>query len=52
MTMTNKLKQVGDPDDSDEGTYRFAVSKECFGKGKKFVRTKTHECALAAGGAQ
>ena len=50
--MTNKLKQVADPDGVDERTYRFAVSKECFGKGKKFVRTKTHEYALAAGGAR
>ena len=50
--MKNKHQQVADPDDFDEGTYRFAVSKECFGKGKKFVRTKTHEYALAAGGAR
>ena len=51
MKMTNKLKQVGDPDDFDEGTYRFAVSKECFATAKKLVRTKTDERALAAGGA-
>ena len=49
--MSNKLKQVSDPDDFDEGTYRFAVSKACFATGKKLVRTKTDERALAAGGA-
>ena len=52
MKMTNKLKQVGDPDDFDEGTYRLAVSNEWFATSKKLVRTKTHERALAAEGAQ
>jgi len=52
MKMTNKPKQVGDPDDFDEGTYRLAVSNECFATSKKLVRTKTDERALAAGGAQ
>ena len=52
MKMTNKLKQVGDPDDFDEGTHRFAVSKECFATAKKLVQTKTEERARAAGGAQ
>ena len=50
--MTNKDKQVGNPDDFDGGTYGLAVSNECFATSKKFVRTKTHECALAAGAAQ
>ena len=41
--MTKQDKQIGDPDDFVEGTYRLAVSNECF---------KTDERALAAGGAQ
>ena len=52
MKMTNKLKQVGDPDDFDEGTYRLAVSNEWFATSKKLVRIKTNDRALAAGGAQ
>jgi hypothetical protein len=52
MKMTNKLKQVGDPDDFDEGTYRLAVSNEWFATRKKLVRTKAHERALAVEGAQ
>ena len=50
--MTNKRKQVGDPDDFDEGTYRLAVSNECFETSNKVVRAKTDDRALAAGGAQ
>lgn len=50
--MTNKDKQVGNPDDFDGSTYRLAVSNECFATGKKLVRTKTDERALASGGAQ
>lgn len=52
MKMTNKLKQVGDPDDFDESTYRLAVSYECFATNNKVVRKRTDERALAAGGAQ
>ena len=50
--MTNKGKQVGNPDDFDEGTYGLAVSNECFATSKKLVRTNTDQRALAAGGAQ
>ena len=50
--MTNKHKQVGNPDDFDEGTYVLAVSNECFATSKKLVRTNTDQRALAAGGAQ
>ena len=50
--MTNKDKQVGDPDGFDGGTYRLAVCNECFATSNKVVRTKTDERALAAGGAQ
>ena len=49
--MTNKHKQVGNPDDFDGGTYGLAVSNDCFAS-KKLVRTKTGERALAAEGAQ
>jgi hypothetical protein len=52
MKMSNKLKRVGDPDDFDEGTYKLAVSNECFAISKRFLRTKTDERALAAGGTQ
>jgi hypothetical protein len=52
MNITNKHKQVGDPDGFDEGTYRLAVCNECFATSTKVVRTKTDELALAAGGAQ
>jgi hypothetical protein len=52
MKMTNKLKQVGDPDDLDERTYRFAVCTECFSTSNKVVRPKPDERAHAAGGAQ
>ena len=50
--MTNKHKQVGNPNDFDDGTYGLAVSNECFATSKKLVRTKTDERALAAAGAQ
>ena len=50
--MTNKLKQVGDPDDFDEGTYGLEVSNECFATSNKVVRPKPHERVHAAGGAQ
>jgi hypothetical protein len=50
--MTNKLKQVADPDGFDEGSYRPAVCNECFTTSTRTVRTKTDQCALAAGGAQ
>jgi hypothetical protein len=52
MKMTNKDKQVGNPDDFDEGTYRFAAANECFATSNKVVRPKPEERALAAGGAQ
>jgi hypothetical protein len=52
MKISNKLKQVGDPDDFDEGTYRLSVFSECFEISKRLVRTKTDDRALAAGGAQ
>ena len=52
MKMTNKDKQVGNPDDFDGGTNGLAVSSVCFATSKKLVRTKTEERALAAGGAQ
>ena len=50
--MTNKDKQVGNPDDFDEGTYRLAVCNKCFATSSKVVHTKTYECALAEEGAQ
>lgn len=50
--MTNKDKQVGNPDDFAGGAYGLAVSNESFAISKKLVRTKTDERALAAGGAQ
>lgn len=50
--MTNKLKQVDNPDEFASSTYGLAVSNECFATSKKLVRTKTDERALAAGGAQ
>jgi len=50
--MTNKLKQVGDPDDFNEGTYKLALCNECFATSNKVVRPKPHERALAAGGTQ
>ena len=50
--MTNKDKQVGNPDDFDGGTYGLALSNECFATSNKVVRTKTNERALAAGDAQ
>ena len=52
MKMSNKLKQVGDPDDFDDGTYRLALCTECFATSKKLVRPKPDERVLAAGGAQ
>ena len=52
MKISDKLKQVSDPDDCDEGTYRLALSKECFEISKRLVRIKTDDRALAAGGAQ
>ena len=50
--MTNKDKQVGNPDDFDGSTYGLAVSNECFDISKKLLRTKTDEHALAAEGAK
>ena len=50
--MTNKDKQVGDPDGFDEGTSRPAICNECFATSNKVVRTKIDERALAAGGAK
>jgi len=50
--MTNKHKQVADPNCFDEAIYRLAVCKVCFATSKKLVSTKTDERALAAGGAQ
>ena len=50
--MTNKDKQVGNPDDFDGGTYGLAVSNECFATSNKVVRTNTDQRALAARGAQ
>jgi hypothetical protein len=50
MKMSNKLKQVGDPDDFDEDTYRLALCNECFATSNKVVRTNTDPRALAAGG--
>lgn len=50
--MTNKDKQVGNPDDFDGGTCGLAVSNESFAAGKKLVLTKTDERALAVEGAQ
>jgi hypothetical protein len=52
MKMTNKLKQVGDADDFDEGTYGLEVCNESFATSNKVVPTKPNERALAAGGAQ
>ncbi len=49
--MTNKHKQVADPDGFDEATCRLAVCNESFATSNKVVRTKTNERALAAGGA-
>ena len=50
--MTNKLKQVGNPDDFDGSTYWLAVSNQYSATSKKLVRTKTDQRALAARGAQ
>ena len=50
--MTNKHKQVGNPNDFDGGTYGVTISNESFATSKKLVRTKTDERALAAAGAQ
>ncbi|HKG61639.1 MAG TPA: hypothetical protein VKB05_17915 [Pyrinomonadaceae bacterium] len=47
-----KDKQIGDPDGFDEGTYRLAVSNECFEISKKLVRTNTDQRALASRGAK
>ena len=52
MTITNKHQQVADPDDFDEGTYKPAVSNECFEISRRLVRTKTDDRAPAAGGAK
>jgi hypothetical protein len=52
MKMTNKDRQVADPDGIDEGTYRPAVCNECFATSSKVVRTETYECALAEEGAK
>ena len=50
--MTNKDKQVGNPDNFDGGTYGLALSNECFATSNKVVRTKTNERGLAAEGAE
>ena len=50
--MSNKLRQVGDPDEFDEDTYRLSLCNECFATSNKVVRTKTDHRALAARGAQ
>ena len=50
--MTNKDKQVGNPDDFDGGTYGLALCNECFATSNKVVRLKPDKRALAAGGAQ
>ena len=50
--MTNKDKQVGNPDDFDGGTYGLAVSNECFATSNKVVRTNTDQLALASRGAK
>ena len=52
MKMTNKDKQVGNPDDFDRGTYRLAICNECFATRNKVVRTKPDERALAEEGAK
>ena len=52
MRMTNKHKQVADPDGFDEDTYTLEVCNESFAASNKVVRSKTNERALAAGGAQ
>jgi len=52
MRRTNKHKQVADPDGFDEGTYGLEVCNESFATSNKVVWAKTHEHALAAGGAQ
>ena len=51
MKMTNKGKQVGDPDGFDEGAYRLAVCNQCFATSNKVVHTRTYECELAEEGA-
>ena len=48
--MTNRDKQVGNPDGFDEGTYRLAVCNESFATNTRRERTKTDERAPAAGG--
>lgn len=50
--MTNKDKEVGDPDRFDGGTYRLAVSNECFATSNKVVGTNTDQGALASRGAK
>ena len=52
MKITNKDKQVGDPDGFDEGISRLVVCNECFATSNKVVRTKIDERALAAEGAK
>jgi len=52
MKMTNKDKQVTDPDGFDDRTYRLAVCNECFATSKKLVRTKLMNVRLSAEGAQ
>jgi len=52
MKMTNKHKQVGEPDGFDEGTYRLAVCNQFFATSNKVVHTKTYECALPEEGAK
>jgi hypothetical protein len=50
--MTNKDRQVADPNGFDEGTFRPTVCNECFATSTRRVRTKIDERALAAGGAK
>ena len=52
MKMTNKGKQVGNPDHFDRGAYGLAVSNECFATSNKVVRTNTDQRALASRGAK
>jgi hypothetical protein len=52
MKMTNKDKQVGDPDGFDGGTYRLAVCNQYFAISYRVVRTKTDERSLAVRGAK
>ena len=48
--MTNKDKQIGDPDGFDGSTYRLAIFNECFAICNGVVRTETDQRALASRG--